>query len=65
MLDMDNTTNGTQADPAALVESLDAESLRRQIAERERQLNALRVLFRAARARERSKTRQGGPTHAA
>jgi len=42
------------ADPAALVEQLDAAIIRRQLAELEKKRRALLVLLRAALARERT-----------
>jgi hypothetical protein len=41
-------------DPAALVDSLDAEAIRERLDVLERQAKALRVLLRAALARERN-----------
>jgi hypothetical protein len=44
---------GTTVDPIAIVDGLDAETIRLHLAELERQSRALRVLLRAAVARER------------
>jgi hypothetical protein len=59
----------TPTDPTALVESLDAEAIRARLADLDRQARALRVLLRAARARQRDRgptdNSTGGPTRAA
>jgi hypothetical protein len=53
---MDTTT--LPADPAALIENLDAEAIRDRLAELDRQTRALRVLLRSAVARQRFATRR-------
>jgi hypothetical protein len=45
------------ANPAALIETLEPDQIRYQIAELDRQQRALRVLLRAAVARERKANR--------
>jgi hypothetical protein len=63
----------TLVDPAALVASLDADAIERRLVELARVADALRVLLRAARARERRRplrpadalsTAEGGAPHA-
>ncbi|HEY7313306.1 MAG TPA: hypothetical protein VH643_28410 [Gemmataceae bacterium] len=53
---MDTTTHTLNT--AALVESLDAEAIRDQLAELDRQSRALRVLLRSAQARQRAADRR-------
>jgi hypothetical protein len=53
---MDTTTHTLNA--AALVESLDPEAIRDQLAELDRQSRALRVLLRSAQARQRAADRR-------
>jgi hypothetical protein len=47
--------NTTTIDPVALVDGLEPDAIRSRIAELDRQSRALRVLLRAAVARERDK----------
>jgi hypothetical protein len=52
-------TNANQtSDPAALIESLNPQTIRERLAELDRQVRALRVLLRSALARQRAATRR-------
>jgi hypothetical protein len=59
-------THTTIPDPVALVDQLEPDALRAQLAELDRQSRALRVLLRAAIARERraqaAADQEGEPT---
>jgi hypothetical protein len=64
-----DATHATSPDPTALVDALDAEAIRARLTDLDREARALRVLLRAARARQRDRgptdTHTGGPTRAA
>jgi hypothetical protein len=50
-----NAIHPLPTDPAVLVETLDSETIVARLADLDRQAAALRVLLRAARARERGR----------
>jgi hypothetical protein len=47
--------NSTPADPTAVVKSLDADAIAARLTELDREAAALRVLFKAAKAKARQK----------
>jgi hypothetical protein len=48
----------TQTDAVALIQGLDADQIARRLEELDAEAQALRVLLRSARARERARTRR-------
>jgi hypothetical protein len=51
-------------DPVAVVNGINAEAIRAELAELERRADALRVLLRASRARDAARRRRGEAAHA-